>query len=93
MASIALIPSFENRSSSLEKDSKLVNGYGEMESEEKFHTMNRNGYSNGVLYAAGAAQGMVYYAGAVRVVVNNLFFTDSSTSTAISAGGLRIDWV
>ena len=93
MPSLSLLTQFENRTSSVAKDAKLVNGYGEIESKDKVYTVKRPGYGSGVLYSAAAAQGMINYLDVVRVVVNNRFYKTSSTYVAIDAGGLRVDFV
>jgi len=89
---VPLLIQFENRSSSLDKDSKSINNYGEMESKEKALTIKRPGYGSGVLYEAATAQGVVNYLGVLRAVLNNKFYKTSATSVAVDTAGAVVDF-
>jgi len=89
---IPLVSQFENRSSSPDKDAKIVNGYAEKVGDTAV-VMKRPGYGTGDLYAAGAVQGITTYLGVSRVVIGNTFYKTPTTSAAIDAGGLDVDFV
>jgi len=90
---IPLVTQLDNRSSSVSKDAKLVNCYADLTNKEKPRVIKRPGHNSGTLYEAGAIQGLTTYLGVARLVVNNKFFKTSSTSVAIDADGLDVDFV
>lgn len=103
---VPLITQFKNRSASVAKDAKVLNGFGEgmtleaFQMRKKYGTLpietlsviKRPGYGAGTLYEAGGTQGITSYLGVTMAVINNKFFTSSSTSIAISSGGLPVDF-
>lgn len=92
-ASIPVLTQFENRSSSLTKDAKLMNGYGDMDNPQKTFAVKRPGVTQDTVYVVAAAQGVHNYLNVLRVVVNNRFYKTATTYVAIDAGGLRVDFV
>lgn len=94
MPSIPLLTALENRTSSLAKDAKLVNGYGELKGQDRVFAVKRPGFTSDTVYVAAAAQGLHTYLDVLRVVVTNRFYTTSSTyETITNAAGNRVDFV
>lgn len=92
MLHVSLVPDMDNRSSSVSKDAKLVNGYADIIDKQKEYVVKRPGHDAGTLYEAGAIQGVTTYLDVPRLVVNNKFFYNSTTSLAVNTTGLRVDF-
>ncbi len=90
---IPIFTQFENRDSTLNKDAKLVNGYGEFDDVEIF-AVKRPGVEVSVEYGVGTAQGIVTYLGVVRVIRGNVFFKTPTSSVSITAAASNhIDFI
>lgn len=103
---VPLLTQFKNRSASVEKDAKIVNGYGEgltkeaPEMRKRYGTLpietlvviKRPGYSSGVLWQAGLTQGVSSYSDGMVAVFNNRLFINPNSYFDIDAGGLPVDF-
>ena len=89
---LPLVTPLENRTSSLAKDAKMVNAYAEPVDKTRVMMVKRPGHDAGTLYEAATVQGVVTYLGVARVVVNNKLYKTSSTSVALAADGLAVDF-
>lgn len=73
-APLSCICPFENRSSSLEKDSKMVNCYVEKDDDKTYYAVKRTGVIGELNLGDGAAQMLAAYNGHMCVIQGNFFF-------------------
>lgn len=89
---VPLVYPLNNRDSTLDKDSKMLNTYVEKESDEIIRVIKRDGIDAGTLYEAGTAQGIVNYLGVIRVFVNNKFYKSPGVFVSVDTNGEQVDF-
>jgi hypothetical protein len=82
---IPLVSLTANRSTSPDKDSRIVNGYIEKSVDGEVYIYKRCGYSSHSIPAAGTGRGIFYWRGAIYSVVGGTLYKDLTSKGAVDA--------